>query len=302
MNKKTVFIVLSIIAVAGLAGLAVGRYGGRGETFRPSGKLQVTASFYPLYFFASRIGGDRVEITNLTPAGAEPHDYEPTATGRARIERSGLLILNGAGLEPWAENVTKNLDGKSTVIVRASEGLTTGSDGDPHVWLSPILAGRMADKILQGFIAADPANGNYYRANADRLKTELFGLDQAYRQELADCAEKNIITSHAAFSYLAAAYGLKQVAIAGLSPDAEPSPKQLSDIAKFAKDNNIKYIFFESLLSPKLSQTIANEIGAQTLVLNPLEGLSADELAQGKNYLTEMQNNLINLRTALQCK
>ena len=123
----------------------------------------------------------------------------------------------------------------------------------------------------------------------------------AYRQGLSNCAEKNIITSHAAFGYLATTYGLNQVSISGLSPDAEPSPQQLADIVKFAKDSHVKYIFFESLVSPKLSQAIANEVGAQTLVLNPIEGLSDEELAQGKDYFSIMRNNLKNLQTALQC-
>jgi len=116
-----------------------------------------------------------------------------------------------------------------------------------------------------------------------------------------DCQLKDIVTSHAAFGYLAAAYGLNQIAIAGLSPDAEPSPEQLADIVKQARTDKIKYIFFESLVSPKLAQTIATEINAQTLVFNPLEGLTKDEIAQGQDYFTEMRNNLTNLRTALQC-
>ena len=126
-------------------------------------------------------------------------------------------------------------------------------------------------------------------------------MDTEYKQGLSSCEGKNIITSHAAFGYLAAAYGLNQVPIAGLSPDAEPSPRQLADIAKFAKDNQVKYIFFESLVSPKLSQTIATEVGAQTLVLNPIEGLSEEEMSHGKTYFSVMQDNLTNLRTALQC-
>ncbi len=271
-------------------------------------KIQVVASFYPLYFFSSQIGGDKANVTNIVPAGAEPHDYEPTAQDMAKMESSRLIILNGGGLEAWSDNIQKNIDAKNTTIITAGEGLTTqqvtedGETGtDPHVWLDPPLAEKMVDKIAQGFEQVDPANKDYYQSNADALKAKLNNLDVAYKQSLSTCKEKNIITSHAAFGYISTTYGLNQVPIAGLSPDAEPSPQQLADIVKFAKDNNVKYIFFESLVSPKLSQTIATEVGAQTLVLNPIEGLSDEELAQGKNYLTVMQDNLTNLQTALQC-
>ncbi len=274
-----------------------------------SQKLQVTASFYPLYFFAQAIGGDKAEVYNVTPASAEPHDYEPTAEDSARIEDSQLVILNGGGLEVWGENVSRNFNPQKTTFVVAGEGLTTQQvveDGekiiDPHVWQSPLLAEQMVDKIAGGFAAVDPTHSQYYQSNASVLKSKLNELDQLYRTGLSSCAQKNIITSHAAFGYLATTYGLTQVPIAGLSPDAEPSAQQLAAIAKFAKDNHVTYIFFESLVSPKLSETIAREVGAKTLVLNPIEGLSPEELAQGKDYFTEMKQNLANLKIALQCK
>ncbi len=295
------------------------------EVSSKSDKLQVTASFYPLYFFASEIGGDKAEVTNLTPAGAEPHDFEPTAEDMARIQDSQLLVLNGGGLEPWGEDVMKNNSLETSIII-AGEGLTTlkgeeheheegheEEEGtheeehaheevlDPHIWLSPILAEKMVDKITEGFVASDTGNKDYYIANASSLKARLAELDGLYKDGLQTCADRNIITSHSAFGYLAVAYDLKQVSITGLSPEAEPSPRELADIAKFAIDNNVKYIFFESLVSPKLAQTLANEVGAQTLVLNPLEGLTEGEIKEGKDYFTEMKSNLNNLQTALQC-
>ncbi len=278
------------------------------QTPPDTNKLQVVTSFYPLYFFASQIGGEMAEVMNITPAGAEPHDYEPTAQDIARIENSNLLILNGGKLESWGDKIQTNIDSKRTLVVTAGEGLATQEvveDGrmivDPHVWLSPPLAGQMVDKITQGFIQADQVRTDYYIANATALKAELGMLDTEYKAGLASCAEKNIITSHAAFGYLVSTYHLIQVPITGISPDSEPSPKQLTDIARFAEDHNVKYIFFESLVSPKLSETIANEVGAETLVLNPIEGLSKEELAAGKTYLTEMRQNLGNLKIALQC-
>lgn len=275
----------------------------------PAGKLSVVASFYPLYFLAQQIGGDKASVANVTPAGAEPHDYEPTARDIAGIEDSGLLIIDGRGLEAWSDRVRKNLDPAKTVVVVAGEGFMTRQveeEGktivDPHVWLSPPLVAQMADRIAAGFAKADAPNAAYYRENADALKAKLETLDAEYRRGLADCARKDFITSHAAFGYLAASYGLTQVAITGISPDAEPSSKALAEIAKFAKDNGVKYVFFESLVSPKLSDTIAKEIGAKTLVLDPIEGIIPEELAAGRDYLSVMRDNLANLQIALQCR
>lgn len=275
---------------------------------RDGEKLQVTASFYPLYFFAQEIGGDKADVVNLTPAGAEPHEYEPTPQDLARIENSRLLILNGNGLEPWGENMKENIDPSRTVLVIAGEGLAGQKileNGnkiiDPHTWLSPPLAEKMTEKILAGFVSADPEHKSYYEVRAASLQSRLADLDQEFRAGLSNCVRRDIITSHAAFGYLATTYGLRQIAIAGLSPDIEPSSQTLGGIADFAQKNGVKYIFFESLVSPKLAETLAREVGAQTLVLDPLEGLTDQEIAQGKNYFTVMRSNLANLKTALQC-
>ena len=148
----------------------------------------------------------------------------------------------------------------------------------------------------------DPSHADIYQANAAVLTNSLDALDLEYRSSLATCAQKNIVTSHAAFGYLSKEYGLTQIAIAGLSPDAEPSAKDLAEVTQFVKKNTIGYIFFESLTSPKLSETIAREVGAKTLVLNPVEGLTQEEMTDGKTYFTVMQENLVNLKTALLCK
>jgi zinc transport system substrate-binding protein len=263
-------------------------------------KLQVTTSFYPLYFFASQIGGNKAEVQNITPSGAEPHDYEPTAQDIARIEKSNLLILNGGKLEVWGDKIKDNIKGTQVVTVIA--GNTIANQQDPHVWLSPPLAKIEVKAILKGFIQVDPQNKSYYYENTNKLLSQLDEIDKEYKKGLINCNQKDIITSHAAFGYLSKAYGLNQVSIAGLSPDAEPSSKQLAEIAQFAKNHNVKYIFFESLVSPKLSETIANEVGAKTLVLDPIEGISGDDVKAGKNYLSIMKDNLKNLRIALECK
>lgn len=275
----------------------------------PSDKIQVSASFYPLYFFSQEIGRDKVEVANITPAGIEPHEYEPTARDIAKIEKSQLLVLNGGGLESWGDDIKQNIGPKTAIIVMAEQELVDQQmvEGgevtvDPHIWLSPLLAKKMVDKITRGFVQVDPANSAFYQANAMILKNKLDNLDADFKTGLVQCLQKNIITSHAAFGYLAVAYGFSQVSISGLSPEAEPSLQELIEMVEFAKANKIKYIFFENLVSPKLSQTLADEVGAKTLVLNPLEGLTDEQISQGENYFTKMQKNLSNLSLALECR
>lgn len=273
-----------------------------------NGKIQVVTSFYPLFFLASQIGGEFAQVKNITPAGAEPHDYEPTPQDLVSMVDSQLLILNGVHLEAWASGVTAQLS-DHTVVVTAADVVadhTLEQDGntmtDPHVWLSPRRAKLEARAITQGFMQVDPLHSAEYTKNEEALDAQLDQIDLHYQQGLAHCASSTIITSHSAFNYLASDYHFSQISIAGLSPDAEPSPSQIAAVADFAKANQIKYIFFESLISPKLSETIAQEIGAQTLVLDPLEGISDLDLQQGKNYVTVMEENLKNLRVALQCQ
>lgn len=273
-----------------------------------SGALSVVASFYPLYFISSEIGADIAGVRNITPAGEEPHEYEPTSGDIVAINNSALLVLNGE-IEPWASDIIKNINSQQTFTITAGDGLITETmvhegeaEADPHIWLDPMLAAKMADNILKGFLKVDPSNEAHYIGSANKLKDRFYALDAKFKSELADCRTRNIITSHAAFAYLAKAYGLRQVAISGLSTESEPSAKELAEVAKFAKDNNIKYIFFESLVSPKLAETIASEVGAQTLVLNPLEGLTQHEIERGDDYINVMEANLANLRIALECK
>jgi len=308
MNKKVIYLFIFIIAGLILAGgiFFYGKNKNNQTSVVSDNKIIVTTSFYPIYFLTSQLGGDLIDAVNLTPSGTEPHDYELTAQDIIRIKKSQLLILNGGGLEIWEKDLKSNND---LAIITLGDGLVNknledegGLKKDPHIWLSPILAIKMAEKITEELVKVDFKNRDYYQSNLDILKTKLINLDIKYEQSLVKCQRREIITSHNAFGYLTDTYDLEQISIAGLSPEEEPSIKQLTEIAQLARDKNIKYIFFESLTSPKLSQTIAGEIGAQTLVLNPIEGLSDDELSQGKNYLTEMEKNLENLKIALECK
>ena len=279
------------------------------DTVLRDDRLTVTASFYPYYFIATEIGGDKANVINLTPSGVEPHDYELTPDDIKKIISSKFIVMNGV-VEPWAEKI-KDILKEYPINILTQEKTLFSQDYtdeenhkslDPHIWLSPKLAKLQTDSIAEEYVKVDPKNSDYYLHNADNLKNKLDSLDKDYQVGLSNCQTKNIVTSHAAFGYLAKEYGLNQIAISGLTPDAEPSLKELSDTVNFVKKNKIKYIFFESLVSPKLSETIANEVGAQTLVLNPIEGLTQQETAEGKNYLDIMTENLKNLTTALKCQ
>lgn len=303
MKNKVIFIFLAILII-----VLIG-YAAKTNTTEKvkSGKLQVATSFYPLYYLTSQIAGDKADVKNITPSGAEPHDYDPSTADIAGIEKGNLLILNG-GVEAWGDKIKENLKGTSVQVITAGQGLLTqqvSEEGqtqtDPHVWLDPIRAKQEAHVIAAGLEKIDPASSAYFQQNEKSLDDKLDALNTAYTVGLANCQQKNIITSHAAFGYLSTRYHLNQVPIAGLSPDAEPSAKQLADVASFAKANNVKYIFFESLVSPKLSDTIAMEIGAKTLVLDPIEGVADSDMKAGKNYYTIMLDNLKNLQTALSC-
>lgn len=305
MNKKYIIGIVLAILIIGFVTLLTKN---KEASVAPSDKIEATASFYPLYYFASQIGGDKVHVVNVTPAAAEPHDYEPTPSDVAFIENSRLLFLQGTSLEAWGENIKKNIDPQQTTVISVGQELMTQTvleNGenitDPHTWLSPTLAEKMADKILAGFVSIDPSHAVYYQANAVKLGNDLADLDTEYRNGLANCTSKDIVTSHAAFGYLATAYGLHQVPIAGLSPDAEPSAKQLADIADFVKKNKVQYIFFESLVSPKLAETIARETDTKTIVLDPIEGIPKEDLVQGNDYIKIMRSNLHALQTVLGC-
>jgi len=265
-------------------------------------RIPVVASFYPLAFFTTEIGGDKVAVTNLTPAGAEPHDYEPTTADVQKIAESKLIILNGAGLEPWAQKIeNKNIlitsdDLANKTIVENGEHIA-----DPHVWLDPVLATSIATKIASSLEAISPENTPYFEAQKVNLIHKLTSLDGEYKIGLKNCRLHEVITSHAAFGYLASEYGFVQTAISGVSPDEEPTPQKLTQITNLVRQKHINYIFFETLLSPRLAETIAKETQAQTLVFNPLEGLTDEELQSGADYFSVQRNNLQSLRTALSC-
>lgn len=339
----TAFALFGVIAAA-LIGflLDVGPFH-REEGASDSGKIKITTAFYPLYEFSRQVGGDHVVVKNTTPAGSEPHEYEPAPKELAAIQDSDVFVYNGASFQPWADKIAGELQSKGVTVIDASKDISLlpgeaeeshaeeeqghaeesqsslwpnliamaeaheGEPGeeavhDPHFWLDPVLAQREVATIQQALSSRDQAHRDDFASNAQEYSEKLRSLDTDFREGLADCRRRDVVASHEAFGYLAKRYRFNAVAISGLSTEEEPTPKKLAEISQFVKSKDIRYIFFETLVSPKLSETIAKETGAQTLVFNPIEGLTEEELAQDQDYISVQKENLANLKTALACK
>jgi zinc transport system substrate-binding protein len=273
-----------------------------------SGRTTVVASFYPLAEAARRVGGSAVTVTNLTPPGVEPHDLELSPDEIEAIATADVVLYLGEGFQPAVEDAVGQAEGHPVDLLRGmpvKEGPPEegqgGSVTDPHVWLDPKLMSRIVDRIRSALADVDPAHAAAFDANAQAFQRQLSALDETYRSGLAACARDIIVTTHAAFGYLADAYGLRQEAISGISPEAEPDPRRLAQLADLVRSNGVTTIFTESMVSPAVADALARETGATTAVLNPLEGLTAAEVAAGDDYVSVMVHDLSLLRTALGC-
>ena len=264
----------TLLVVGGVTGYGLHRAGTVGQPFVDDGRLKVMASFYPMYDFARKVGGDKIQVKDMVPAGTEPHDWEPAATDIRNLEDADLL------------------DG--------SEDHAHGDNGkDPHVWLDPMRAKQEMANIKDAFVKADPENKDYYEANYEKYAGEFDELDQEFRDGLKDTKSRDIIVAHEAFGYLCNAYDLTQLAIEGLTPDSEPDPAKMQEVIEYAKKYDIHTIFFEELASPKVAKTVAKEVDAVTAVLNPIEGLSEEDIEAGEDYFSVMRKNLEALQKAL---
>jgi zinc transport system substrate-binding protein len=271
-----------------------------------SGQLHILVSLYPLYDFARHIAGDRARVTLLVPPGIEPHDWEPAPADIVRVQSARVFVYNGAGLEPWAEKLLGEVRRSDMRIVKATAGLdllTTEGQPDPHVWLDPLLARAEVEAIRTALVAVDPVHAPIYDGNAAAFSSQLLALHERFAAGLERCERREIVVSHAAFAYLARRYRLTQLPIIeSLTPDAEPSPAALAALTRQARRARVTHIFFETLVTSKLAETLAREVGATALVLNPVEGLTKEQDAQGMTYVQLMDANLTNLRTALGCR
>jgi zinc transport system substrate-binding protein len=262
--------------------------------------VQVVTTTYPLQEFTQHVGGTLVTVTNLT-VGVEPHDFEPTPQTVQTVAKADVLIMNGAGVDYWADALAEQAN--ATVVMADSiTPAQTGEGPDPHFWMDVLQAQTMVAVIRDELIAIDSAHTDAYTVNAAAYIAELQKLDVEFQTGLATCERYDIIVSHDAFGYMGNRYHITTHAIAGLSPEQEPTPQKIAELSDLARSTGTTHIFFESLVSPELAETVADEAGAEILVLNPIEGFTADEQAQGENYITAMQENLTNLRTALACQ
>ncbi|GHV41650.1 ABC transporter substrate-binding protein [Clostridia bacterium] len=255
------------------------------------GDITVYASFYPIYDFAQKIGGDKITVRSLVPTGVEPHEWEPSAADVALLSSASLLILNGANMESWADDIKVNKINLSddVTLMEAEDGV------DPHAWLDPSLAKIYAKTIADELSKLDTENKDYYQSNYDYYAEKFDGLDKAYRDKLSEIRVKAIITSHEAFGYLCAAYGVKQVSAEGVTPDSEPHPARIAEIIEYAKQNQINVIFYENGGSDKVARTIADAVGGEISALDTLEYLND---AEG-DYFSVMESNLDALYEAL---
>jgi zinc transport system substrate-binding protein len=287
-------VIARIVLISALTALTLGTAACGGSETKTSG-TEVVAGFYPLAFAAEQVGGAAVDVRNLTPAGAEPHDLELTAQDVKAVRDADLVVYLGGGFMPALERAVADREGPSLDLLRGQQLVRSG-DGvegrDPHVWLDPLRYARMAK-------ATAAALGD--EAAADDLVKRLDALDAEFRHGLATCRRRQIVTSHAAFGYLASRYGLEQVALEGLSPEAEPSARAIEGLVREVEKSGVTTVFFETLVSPKLAETVAREAGVRAAVLDPLEGLTEDDLAAGADYFSVMRDNLATLRSALDC-
>jgi zinc transport system substrate-binding protein len=268
-------------------------------------KVKVVASFYPMYDFVQKIGGDRVEVSSIIPLGVEPHDWEPTIQQRLNAESSDMIVYNGAGFEKWIEEIDAKFKVDTSEGLELLEGNGEGGNhqtsasgntdlnenADPHIWLDPILAKYQIEKIRDGLIKIDPANTNYYNGNAKKFIAELDSLDAFIRSELSNCDKTDFIAFHNAFTYFSNRYGLNQHSVSeGVSPEGDILPQRLQEIIKLSRELNIDTIYAEDLIDPR-----------KVLILSPIEGIDEEEQKAGRGYIDKMRQNIENLKVGLRC-
>lgn len=298
--NRIVFILMALSTAFVSTGCGINSTGQKG--FSQDDKIAVVTTIYPMYDFVSNIAGDRVEVINLVPAGTEPHDFELSTGDMQLLEQADLFIYNGAEMEHFVSKALDAVSNKGLVTVEAAsqiETLESDSKTDPHTWLSIQNAILEAEAIKDALVQIDPEYTKDYETNFEIYKEKLETLDKSYKESLSDVSQDTIVVAHEAFGYLCAEYGLKQEAVEGLTADSEPDSARMKEIIDFCKEKDIQVIFFEELVSPKVAKTIADEIGAQTMILNPIEGLTAKQEEAGLDYIGLMEENLEALKKAL---
>lgn len=305
---------LVMAVVFGVALLSAGCTSAAKDT-TDSGRVKVVAAFYPVAAAVEQVGGSCVSVTNLTPAGAEPHDLELTPDQVDAIEDARVVFVMGHGFQPAVEKSAGQRNGGTVKLLDRlgidATGKRVAAEGkgpapvnalDPHVWLDPKLYSELVDAVTAELVRAVPKCRAAFEANARRYQSTISRVDREYAAGLQDCKRRTIVTSHEAFGYLARRYGLRQEGIAGFAPDEEPNARRLAQLADLVQKKGITTIFTEDLVSPKVADALAREVGGvKTETLSPLEGLTDDQLAHGQTWASVMRANLTKLRAALGC-
>ncbi len=295
------------------AALALGALSACGQEREPAttSKVDVVAGFYPLQFVAERVGGPHVNVVSIAQPGAEPHDLELKPSQLLQVGEADLVLYLSDFQPELDEAVEQNARDKALDVAtvtplrqgeaHAHEGEQPAEEGglDPHFWLDPTRLATVSDAVAARLAKDDPAHAADYTRAATALRTDLTALDAEFAEGLKTCERREIVTSHAAFGYLADRYQLDQIGLTGLSPEDEPTPQRLLEVAQEAKEHGATTIFFETLVSPRVAETLAREVGAKTAVLDPIEGLAAGST---EDYFSVMRANLKALRAALSCK
>ena len=305
-GRRHVLAAVALVLIAAFAGAC-----SSGGSSASDGKVGAAASFYPIAFAAEQVGGRRVDVTNLTPAGAEAHDLELTTDDLDRLLGADVAFVLGSDFQPAVEDAAERRDGETVELLPKlvdTQGKKVAEEGeeggvDAHVWLDPVLMSQLVGEVERGLAVADTAGRSTFERNARDLQSKLAALDTRYRERLTGCARDLLVTSHESFGYLASRYGLRQQGVAGLSPDAEPDPARLGELAQLARDQGVTTVFTEETVSPRIAQTLARDAGGlRTEVLSPLESLTTKQQDSGADYFTLMNANLDKISAALGCR
>jgi zinc transport system substrate-binding protein len=273
--------------------------------------LVVVASFYPLAEGAQRVGGNLVAVENLTPPGVEPHDLELAPDDLEAIVTADVVLYIGGGFQPAIQEGVADAEGIVLDVLDVAGSLRSPPPGDqedgealpadPHVWLDPTRYGGIVEAVGETLARAQPSQAATFRSGAEAFGSELSALDRELADGLATCRSRTIVVNHAAFGYLAEAYDLEQLSISGISPEAEVDPQRLAELSSLVEREGVTTIFTEELASPEVAETLAQEAGVETAMLNPLEGLTQEQLDAGEDYRSVMRENLNALRSGLGC-
>jgi zinc transport system substrate-binding protein len=264
----------------------------------PQTKFTVVATFYPLYFFTQQITGDNATVEMLIPDNVEPHTWEPTVSDIITVNNAQVFVYNGAGFEPWVADVLSSVQNKQLIVVDTSTNISVQPVTDPHFWLDPVSAQIQVDNIANGLRRADPAHAATYTKNANQLKNRLDALNEEYETGLQNRTKNDIVTTHEGFDYLAQRYGFHAHAAIGISADAQPSTQDMARLVALVKDLDLHYVFVEPIFSDVYMDTIAQETGAQILVLDGIHGRTG--IHAHMDYFQIMNENLKNLKIGLE--